>query len=63
MNFFKRRSKKPPPEPVNLGSVDMTVARQVAELVNQGDLDGADALCATTPSPRSTAFAAFRWID
>jgi hypothetical protein len=63
MKLFSRKPKSKALEPVDTTTVDMAIARRVAELVNKGDLGGADALCATTPSPRSTAFAAFRWID
>ncbi|MDX3230605.1 hypothetical protein [Streptomyces sp. ME19-01-6] len=62
MRFNFRR--KPNHEPLDLSQpVDENIARQVAALVNAGDVDGADALCKTTSNPRGTAFLAFRWID
>ncbi|MFD8088650.1 hypothetical protein [Streptomyces malaysiensis] len=62
MRFSFRR--KPKHHPLDMGQpVDENIARQVAALVNAGDLDGADALCKTTQNPHHTAFVAFRWID
>lgn len=59
--MFKRRPKH---EPLDMSKpVDDNVARQVADLVNQGKHRQANKLCETTDNPRGTAFQAFRYID
>ncbi|MFF6888670.1 hypothetical protein ACFY9F_36465 [Streptomyces sp. NPDC012421] len=47
------------PEPV----IDWAAARAAADAVNRGDGDEADRIIQATVDPRTTAFAAFRFID
>lgn len=57
-------SRKPKSESFDLNApIDADVVRRVADLVNAGDVDGADKLCQRTQHPRETAFAAFRFIN
>ncbi|MFJ5787896.1 hypothetical protein [Streptomyces hydrogenans] len=46
------------PEPV----IDWTAARAAADAVNRGDTAEADRIVQATADPRSTAFAAFRFV-
>ncbi|MEU5810961.1 hypothetical protein [Streptomyces sp. NPDC047718] len=47
------------PEPV----IDWAAARAAADAINRGDGDEADRIIKATVDPRTTAFAAFRFID
>ncbi|MFB7852404.1 hypothetical protein ACFC34_36060 [Streptomyces sp. NPDC056053] len=43
--------------------IDWAAARAAADAVNRGDTDEADRIVQATDDPRTTAFAAFRFID
>ncbi|MER7826949.1 hypothetical protein ABTX85_30815 [Streptomyces sp. NPDC096097] len=43
--------------------IDWAAARAAADAVNRGDGDEADRIIQATADPRTTAFAAFRFID
>ncbi|WP_432089124.1 hypothetical protein [Streptomyces sp. bgisy095] len=56
---LRRPATAETPAPV----IDWAAARAAAEAVNRGDGDAADRIVQATADPRTTAFAAFRFID
>ncbi|MFC9261358.1 hypothetical protein ACFT25_16270 [Streptomyces hydrogenans] len=58
-----RPLRRPAPAETPAPGIDWAAARAAADAVNRGDTATADRIVQATADPRSTAFAAFRFID
>ncbi|MET8751333.1 hypothetical protein ABZW32_14725 [Streptomyces sp. NPDC004667] len=59
---LRARLHRPAATATQAPSVDWAAARAAADAVNRGDTDEAHRIVQATPDPRTTAFAAFRFI-
>ncbi|MFD3663994.1 hypothetical protein ACFWVF_25980 [Streptomyces sp. NPDC058659] len=60
---LRARLHRPAATATSAAGIDWDAARAAADAVNRGDTGEADRIVQATADPRTTAFAAFRFID